>query len=108
MTLQRIPFRAHDRDPVLGAPCLQARETVLVRRGLGKAVVLDLAVDVALSIVRASTQFPPEEDVVDACPRERGLKGVAVELRIEATSRSRPDISDSGDAVLTDQAEKAI
>lgn len=106
MAVQWILLAAEDRDGLRVAAANETIKTALEEIGLRKAVVSNPAVLVTGRIGRTSSEFAPEECVLDAfCPKRLAQRHLA-ELRRELAVGGRPNISDGRHRVLFEKLEE--
>src|SRR5262245_47807051 len=108
MTVERLFFCAHQRDPVTRGALLHAIQSLTDERRRRQAIVLNFAVLVTRVILALRAHRFAEKDVGNAVGFERRLECLPIELRIEATEWRRPDVGNGGNTVLTEQREKPV
>ena len=106
MASERVLLRTHERYPVALDALLDAFYPLTKNVCRCKPVILYLSPFIAGAIGRARTKFFPKEDIGNVVVRKFFLKGLTIELRVEAAVRMGSDIADCRNTVFHEEIEK--
>ena len=102
MAYQRFVFAAHEREPGAGRDLLDLCDALGKQRAGRHQIVVGNA-----AVLWASSQFAPQEDVVDAGAVETILQRSAVEVG-QPRCRARPDVRDRTDVGFFQQSLESL
>ncbi len=106
MASERVLLSTHKRYPVALDALLDAFYPSTKSVCRCEPIILYLSPFIAGGVGRARTKFFPEEDIGDVVERKFFLKGLTVELRIEAAVGIGSDIADCRNTVFHEEIEK--
>ena len=101
MTLYRIFFTAHNRDPILGDAILQPFDSSQESMGLSDAGIQDMPFFVVeLRTFGSATKLPPKVEVLDLSRRKDVFQVPGIKVRRDFRIRVRPYVHEHIDTVL--------
>jgi hypothetical protein len=106
MASERVLLRTHERYPVALDALLDTFYPSTKSVCCCEPIVLYFSPFIAGGIGRAGTKFFPKEDIGNIVVREFFLKGLTIELRMEAAVGIGSDITDCRNAMFHEEIEK--